>query len=717
MQRPGTDGEEPSPPPPHYLEGGNNKEEEAEVRRQKKRRTTAAPVRYKETDEEEEKVEQEEEAEDNRKWLRQQQKKKQRMLQARALGAMTPHNNNNNNNNNNKSAGDEAIHVGPSHPRHQKPSHHPVGVANPVVSPPSVAYNHPYNYVNLRPTVPNIPYGNPGAGTAGGGHNTPRPSEPLQKVPPLVTATIDNALVPPTKVSASTTANVLPVPTLSNREIQVQTLHKKKLKFKVKVKLLDNTIAAAHNMGISDQIIEAVCREGGGFLKGSWICFHDPKALHIKPREFFQAIPSFDVSSLIPLPTEEVGKQWWKRVIELVCKQSQQPLVCFPSIRHACAALVLDPLQVQRACHTYGTHEQYDFRAYMLRYKIKSTAYVYGSHEDDFRQVQESPVERIARWNILMAEKSKSAGGTEAPTPIAMREPASAPSPMPIPIPIPTPEGPKVVNLESEETDTDESWSQSAATKKEKKRASSPAQPEQTKKEEDVWKESGATKKGDRDKLNTVALSKAIAKRKESQMNVRKTPEEPEESPQECGEWTGMEDEKAAKPKMLSRAAEPAMVPRAAEPEVIPRTAELVTIPRPAKPEMIPRTAEPEMFVREPLRRLIPIGPIQRLGSPRRDDILTATLGLFSDAFTQRPERHPNRKCIFCQDSPAEIIFEPCGHSVVCKKCATWACWKYCPKCHAGIVTRKLGKSIFRNVKLDLTRRPQTFSPYQFMDL
>jgi hypothetical protein len=702
MQRPGADDEEPSPP--HYLEGRNDKREEAEVYGRKKRRSTATPVRYKETDEKEEQVEQEEEEEDNRKWLRQQQKKKQRMLQGRALEIMTPHKSNN------KSTGDEASHVGTSHPRHHQPPHHhhPVGVANPVALPPSVAYAHPYNYVNPMPTVPNILYGNPrptapnlmytphinpGAGTVGGGHSMPRPSAPLHKVPPLVAATNINAFPGTPKVSASTTDNALPDPSkVSNRKIQVQSLHKKKLNYKVKVKLLDNTVAAARNMGISDQIVEAVCREGGGFLKGSWICFHNPKTLDIKPNEFFQAIPRFDVSSLSPLPTEEVGKQWWKRVIELVCKQSNQPLVCFPSIRHACAALVLEPLQVQRACHTYGTHEQYDFHSYMLRYKIKSTAYVYGSHKPDFRQVQESHGERIARWNKVMAEKSKSksAGGTKAPTPIAMRAPTLTPAP----------EASKVDNLESEETDTDtdESWSQSAAKRK-----------GQTKKKRGAWEESGASKNDERrDKSDLVALSNTIAKRKESQMKMQKTREEPQESPQECGDWRGIEKEAAEPEAMIQRPAEPAMIQRPAESEMILRAAE---------PETIPRAVEPEMIVREPPMRLIPICPIQRPGSPRRDNILTETLELFSDAFTQRPERHPSRKCIFCQDTPAEIIFEPCGHSVVCKKCATWACSKYCPKCHGDIATRKLGTSIFRSVKLDLTRRPQIFSPYQFMDL
>jgi hypothetical protein len=673
--------DEPSPPP-RRLEGGNDKEKEAEVRRRKKRRTTATPVVYKETDdEEEEQVEEEEE--DNRKWLRQQQKKKQRMLQYRALVAMStvparkPHESNNNNNN--ESTDDEACHVEPSqHPRHHKPPHHPVRVANPVVSPPSVAYKHK--------DMPNVP--NPMNNNAG---------EPLQKPPPLVAATANHFAPPgPAKVS--------------NREIQVQTLNKKKQKYKVKVKLLDNPIAASRNMGISVQIIESVCREGGGFLKGSWICFHNPKALDIKPREFFQAIPGFDVSFLSPLPVEEVGKQWWKRVIELVCKQSQKPVVCFPSIRHACAALGLEPLQVQRACHTYGTQEQYDFRAYMLRYKIKSTAYVYGSHDPDFRQMKESHVERMTRWKRLMAENRTSAEGTKIPTPTPKTAPRS----------VPAPKRPKAVNRESDDTDTDESWSQTAAKKKEKKKKQVPSQtrPVPKKKKEDAWEEGGATKNNERDELDPVAMS--IAFWNDAQMKKQKKLEESRESPQECGDWTGIEDPKAAAPEMISRTAETEKGNKEKKAEKPSESLQEWTSIRDAEasePEMIPRAVEPEMIPREPPRRLIPIGHLQRPGSPRRDYILTETLGLFSNAFTERPDRNPNRKCIFCQDTPSEIIFEPCGHSVVCKKCATWACSKYCPKCRADILTRKLGTSIDRDVKLDLARRPQTFSPYQFMDL
>jgi hypothetical protein len=734
---PGADDEESSPPRPHHLGGGNDKEEDGESRQRKKRKT-ATSVQYKETDDDEEQAEQ---TEDNRKWLRQQQKKKQRMLQAREFVATATTKNNNNN----------------------VPPHHPVGGANPVVPPPLVAYTHPHGHIAPRPTVSNIPPGNPrptlpnpihnphvNPGTAGGRRDMPRPSEPLQKALPLVVATNDNALPPPPNVSAST----------DNRQIkvQIQTLQKKKNRYTVKVNFFDNTTAASTNMGISAEIIEAVCQEGGGFLKGSWIGFYNPKVLDIKTIEFFLAIPAFDVTRLCVLPAEEVGKQWWKRVIELVCKRSQEPMVCFPSIRHACAALVLEPPQVQRACHTYGTQEQYDFRGYMLRYKIKSTAYVYGSHEPDFRQVQESTAERIARWKVLMTENSKSAGGTKTPAPTVKTTPAptsknaggtktptptvkttpaptsknaggtkaltpiaakTTPAPIPVPVPIKAPERPKAVYRESEDTDTDESWSRSVSKKKKKKEkkkkpASSPAPtraqpPKQKKKEKDAWKESGATKNYERDATYSVAVSNAVAKWKESQiMNQQKKPKEPIESLQECEEWMGSEDAEYVEPEMIPRAAEPQRIPRAAEPYMIPKAAEQ---------QKIPRAAEPLMILREIPRRHVPILPIQRPGSPRRDNILTETLGLFSNAFTERPERHPNRKCIFCQDTPAEIVFEPCGHSVVCKKCATWACSKYCPKCNADIATRKLGITIFRDVKVDLTCRPQTFSPYQFMDL
>jgi hypothetical protein len=80
------------------------------------------------------------------------------------------------------------------------------------------------------------------------------------------------------------------------------------------------------------------------------------------------------------------------------------------------------------------------------------------------------------------------------------------------------------------------------------------------------------------------------------------------------------------------------------------------------------------------------------------------------------PNETVERLCIFCQEQNAGIIFEPCGHCVICEVCASWACRHFCPRCRTLISKRRRSTSLFRGVKLDLALKPKTFSAYSFMD-
>jgi hypothetical protein len=104
-----------------------------------------------------------------------------------------------------------------------------------------------------------------------------------------------------------------------------------------------------------------------------------------------------------------------------------------------------------------------------------------------------------------------------------------------------------------------------------------------------------------------------------------------------------------------------------------------------------------------------------------RNEILNETMGLFSETFDPSPQvpfqERNVRLCIFCQETPSEVIFEPCGHSLVCQRCSTWLCKKFCPRCRMDISKRKKSAPVFRGIALDLAVTPLTFSPYSFMDI
>lgn len=110
----------------------------------------------------------------------------------------------------------------------------------------------------------------------------------------------------------------------------------------------------------------------------------------------------------------------------------------------------------------------------------------------------------------------------------------------------------------------------------------------------------------------------------------------------------------------------------------------------------------------------------EKLMSPRQK-LLHETLECFGTSFKPSPQGpfdgESTRLCIFCQESSSEIIFEPCGHCLVCETCAAWSCRKFCPCCRCAISKRKRSTSIFRGIKVDLALKPLVFSPYSFMDI
>ena len=64
--------------------------------------------------------------------------------------------------------------------------------------------------------------------------------------------------------------------------------------------------------------------------------------------------------------------------------------------------------------------------------------------------------------------------------------------------------------------------------------------------------------------------------------------------------------------------------------------------------------------------------------------------------------------CIFCQDKKANIVFEPCRHSVLCEGCFTKGnCRKFCPVCRTTL------QSTSKPEKIKLVR-PRVFSAYAF---
>jgi len=74
----------------------------------------------------------------------------------------------------------------------------------------------------------------------------------------------------------------------------------------------------------------------------------------------------------------------------------------------------------------------------------------------------------------------------------------------------------------------------------------------------------------------------------------------------------------------------------------------------------------------------------------------------------QQPEDEVQTLCIFCQEKPARIVFEPCQHCVMCMDCSEEGAKKFCPLCRTPIVTR-VEPTYVRLV------RPRIYSAYSFM--
>ena len=345
---------------------------------------------------------------------------------------------------------------------------------------------------------------------------------------------------------------------IDKTRIEMHFLHKGK---KIKMKLFANDKSAIQETGISYELVAAVCDEGGGFLGGNWFQFErnnksaatrdrkmNATSAQLRTKEFFQGGVTFDMSQLRPLEGKDMSsRQWWKRVIELVCKRTGHTPVCFPSVRAAAAALGTSADQVVRACNTYATAEQYSFINFYLRYKMDSTARLYGSSKSDFRD-QESFGEA--------ADKNLK---TTAP--------------------------------------------------------------------------------------KVLTSSKLLKHRRHHQFETTK--------------------------------------------------------------EVFYQELDPNSPIVVEAVQVFNDRAQNGSASPRSNDLL-------QDAATE--DGGLERLCVFCQDNPSEIIFEPCGHSVICENCASWACRLFCPRCRTRISKRRRTTSLFRGVKLDLGVKPRTFSAYSFMD-
>ena len=351
-------------------------------------------------------------------------------------------------------------------------------------------------------------------------------------------------------------------------KVEMHFLHKGR---KIKMKLFGSVQISSDETGISSELISAVCEEGGGFLGGSWFQYEknlsssdnrnrkpNATSAQLRTKEFFQGGVRFDLSQLRPLEGKDMSsRQWWKRVIELVCKRTGQTPVCFPSVRAAAAAMGISPDQVIRACNTYATAEQYSFINYFLRYKMDSKAHLYGSDRNDYKEVV-----------------NKAAGSSE-----------------------------------TDRTD------------------------------------------------HRQSLKSVVAKTSPSSKFFKHRRHQFE----------------------------------------------------PAKEVYFRELAPTSPIVLEAVQ-LFNDGEATGSTTPPRNNHDTILL----DVATEDGGRE--RLCIFCQEKASEIIFEPCGHSVICESCASWACRLFCPRCRTRISKRRRSTSLFRGVKLDLGVKPRTFSAYSFMD-
>jgi hypothetical protein len=422
------------------------------------------------------------------------------------------------------------------------------------------------------------------------------------------------------------------------KQIEMQYLHKGR---KVKVRLFDSFPKASDKTGISVPLMKIVCEEGGGFINAAWFEYSQSsrhnnattktnltslatmkgtniaktKKKNILPKtnDFFTGGGRpFDVTSLRPLDpdtcsgvgglsiTSLAGSAvaagritCQKRVIELVCKTTGKPLVCFPEIQHAAVALGITPEQAARACNSYGAAEQYDFLKYFLRFKVDSKVYLYGSNQGDFQIANPGPRrhrrrethnERMARWSTLMPDAALTVAGSKS---VPGHSAAIAPDVDP-----PTVSVPRQIEME---------------------------------------------------KIITYH-------------------------------------------------------------EVIPNA----------------QLLEETLNLFENTTVLAPtITAMYDAGDSTRSLVAAAPTAILSPVVLI--EHPPNATvdsslCIFCQEQNAGIIFEPCGHCVICEGCASWACRHFCPRCRTLISTRRRSTSLFRGVKLDLALKPKTFSAYSFMD-
>lgn len=89
-----------------------------------------------------------------------------------------------------------------------------------------------------------------------------------------------------------------------------------------------------------------------------------------------------------------------------------------------------------------------------------------------------------------------------------------------------------------------------------------------------------------------------------------------------------------------------------------------------------------------------------------------------SDAMLTQPAMTEEEKseCILCQRLSRKIIFEPCGHILLCVRCSKWACPEFCPHCRMQILKRRqVGKR--DEEEEEDCRQIEVLSAYSFMPI
>ena len=73
-------------------------------------------------------------------------------------------------------------------------------------------------------------------------------------------------------------------------------------------------------------------------------------------------------------------------------------------------------------------------------------------------------------------------------------------------------------------------------------------------------------------------------------------------------------------------------------------------------------------------------------------------------------------ECILCQRLSRKIIFEPCGHILLCVRCSKWACPEFCPHCRMQILKlRQVGKR--DEEEEEDCKQIEVLSAYSFMPI